>query len=60
MAKFVVYEDRASQWRWRLISDNNVDILADSGEGYTSEDYCRKILNWIRANAAAIPVEPRK
>ena len=30
-----VYKDAEGQWRWRAKS-NNGDILADSGEGYTS------------------------
>lgn len=34
-AKFVVYKDRKSEWRWRLKAKNG-RIVADSGEGYTT------------------------
>jgi uncharacterized protein YegP (UPF0339 family) len=33
-AKGVVYQDRAGEYRWRLVSSNGRTI-ADSGEGYT-------------------------
>ena len=29
------YEDKAGEWRWRLIA-NNGRIIADSAEGYVS------------------------
>ena len=35
-AEFEVYEDNAEEYRWRLVHDNG-NIIADSGEGYTSE-----------------------
>jgi uncharacterized protein YegP (UPF0339 family) len=54
--RFIVYQDRVGEWRWQLKSGNNVDVLADSGEGYKSEKYCYEILNWIRANAHTFPV----
>ena len=34
--KVQVYQDRKSEWRWRLIAKNG-RILADSGEGYNSK-----------------------
>lgn len=30
-----VYQDSATEWRWRLIAANN-EIIADSAEGYTT------------------------
>jgi uncharacterized protein YegP (UPF0339 family) len=32
-ARFVIYQDKAGEWRWRLLAPNNRTI-ADSGEGY--------------------------
>lgn len=36
---FVKYVDASRQWRWRLVALNG-RIIADSGEGYTSETNC--------------------
>ena len=33
---FDFYEDKAGQWRWRLVADNG-RIVADGSEGYTRE-----------------------
>lgn len=35
MWEFRVYEDRAGQFRWRLVAPNG-QIIADSGEGYAT------------------------
>lgn len=32
--KFVVYQDKSSGWRWRLVAHNG-RIVADSAEAYT-------------------------
>jgi uncharacterized protein len=37
--RFVVYQDLAHQWRWRLIAANN-RIIADSAEGYWNKADC--------------------
>jgi uncharacterized protein YegP (UPF0339 family) len=55
-AKFYVYEDKASKWRWQLVGADDSDILGDSGQGYATEHGCRQMLAWIRANASSIPV----
>ena len=34
--KFEIFEDRAGEWRWRLVATANGKIVADSGEGYAS------------------------
>ncbi|WP_181691637.1 HVO_2922 family protein [Natronomonas sp. LN261] len=49
-ATFEVYEDRAGQWRWRLVHDNG-NIIADSGEGYASRQKCEQGLESVRQNA---------
>ena len=35
--KFEIYEDKAGEYRWRLLWSNG-KIAADSGEGYTRRD----------------------
>jgi len=59
-ATFEVYEDRAGQWRWRLVHANG-NIIADSGEGYASRQKCRQGLTSVKENAAdadVVHVEP--
>jgi len=34
--RFELYEDKADEWRWRLVADNG-NIVADSGEGYKNK-----------------------
>jgi uncharacterized protein YegP (UPF0339 family) len=49
-ATFEVYEDLVSEWRWRLVQENG-NIIADSGEGYTSRQNCVQGLNKVKRNA---------
>ena len=49
-ATFEVYEDRAGEWRWRLIHRNG-NIIADSGEGYASRQKCEQGLESVKKNA---------
>ena len=35
-ARFEVYEDRAGEFRWRLVAGND-QIVATSGEGYATK-----------------------
>lgn len=39
MPKLVPYKDKAGEYRWKRIADNNVDEIAESGEGYVNKDY---------------------
>lgn len=39
MSSFQIYEDNAGEYRWRLTSGD--DIIADSGEGYSSKSGAR-------------------
>mgnify|MGYP002760983749 CR=1 FL=1 len=55
-ATFEVYEDRAEQWRWRLVHDNG-NIIADSGEGYASRQKCEQGLESVKQNAPDAAVE---
>lgn len=40
-SRFEVYEDRAGEWRWRLVHWNG-NVVADSGEGYASKSNARR------------------
>lgn len=55
-ATFELFEDNAGQWRWRLVHDNG-NILADSGEGYSSKQKCKQGLESVKRNAAEAAVE---
>ncbi len=39
--KVVFYKDKAGEFRWRLVAPNG-EIIADSGEGYTTKQNCQK------------------
>lgn len=44
---FEVFEDRAEEWRWRLVHRNG-NVLADSGEGYASRGNARRAIDTIQ------------
>lgn len=44
---FEIYQDRAAEWRWRLVHRNG-NILADSGEGYSNRSGAQRAINRIR------------
>jgi len=48
-AAFELYEDQAGEWRWRLTSGE--DIIADSGEGYSSKSGARAAIERVQADA---------
>ena len=50
-ATFVVYEDSAEQFRWRLRHDNG-NIIADGGEGYASRQKAEQGVDSVKENAA--------
>jgi amphi-Trp domain-containing protein len=49
-ARFQVYKDRAGEWRWRLVHRNG-NIIATSGEGYTSRQNAEKGMRSVMKNA---------
>ncbi|MCU4717301.1 HVO_2922 family protein [Halapricum hydrolyticum] len=49
-ATFELYEDSAGQWRWRLVHDNG-NVIADSGEGYSSKQKARQGIDSVKGNA---------
>ncbi len=55
-AAFEVFRDAGGEWRWRLIHENG-NVLADSGEGYSSRSKARQGLDSVRSNAAEAGLE---
>lgn len=54
--RFEVYEDRAGQWRWRLVHRNG-NIIADGGEGYASKRNAIRGLRSVQDNAPGAGIE---
>jgi uncharacterized protein YegP (UPF0339 family) len=46
------YQDSKGEWRWHLKASNG-RILADSGEGYTSEQECLADIDRVKASKDA-------
>lgn len=53
---FEVYEDSAGEWRWRLVAPNG-NIVADSGEGYSSKQGAKRGIESVKAGAPAAEIE---
>jgi Uncharacterized conserved protein len=49
-AHYELYEDNAGEYRWRLVHQNR-NIIADSGEGYTSKQNAKQGLKSVTSNA---------
>ena len=49
-AAFEIYEDAAEEWRWRL-RHRNGNVVADSGEGYTSRSAAVDGVTSVKRNA---------
>ncbi len=49
-AKFELYTGKDDEWRWRLVHHNG-NIIADSGEGYSSKANAKKGLGSVKLNA---------
>lgn len=47
--KFELFKDAKREWRWRLIADNNKDVIADSGEGYVAKADAVNGINLVKA-----------
>ena len=55
---YYYYKDAKGEWRWNLKASNG-RILADSGEGYTTESECKADIERVK-NSASAPVVERK
>jgi amphi-Trp domain-containing protein len=58
-ATFELFEDSAGEYRWRLRHDNG-NIIADSGQGYSSKQKAKQGLRSVRRNAPGAPVEEQE
>lgn len=54
-ATFQLYQDAGGEWRWRLIHDNG-NVIADSGEGYSSKGSAENGIESVRTNAPDAPI----
>ena len=55
-ATFELYEDRAGKWRWRLVHRNG-NIIADSGQGYSTKRGAKQGIESVKTNAPEASVE---
>lgn len=53
MAKFILYKDKAGEYRWTLWSDKNNKRVADSAEGYVAKAGAINGINWVKSNSKA-------
>jgi len=49
---YYYYKDNKGEWRWRLKAANG-RIVADSGEGYSSEQECLADIKRVKGSADA-------
>lgn len=57
-SRFEVYEDKAGQWRWRLVHWNG-NIVADSGEGYSSRSNAERAARSVMRSAPSASIQRR-
>ena len=55
-ATFELYKDRAGEYRWRLRHENK-QIIADSGEGYTTKASAINGIESVKENAPTASIE---
>lgn len=48
--RFELFRDVAGEWRWRLIAANG-NIIADSGEGYSSKQGAKRGIESVKKGA---------
>ena len=56
MAKFQIYQDTGSKYRWRLRDNNNV-IVASSGESFDSKYNARRAAENVKSTAPGATIE---
>ena len=57
-AKFEIYKDKSKEFRWRLIHANG-QVIANSGEGYTTKANAMGGINSVKENAPNATVEDK-
>lgn len=53
--RFELFRDNAGEWRWRLRASNG-EIIADSGEGYSSKQGAQRGVESVRRAVPEAPV----
>lgn len=56
MAKFEMYKDKAGEYRWRLKASNG-QVIASSGEGYTTKASCQNGIDSVKKNAGGAAID---
>ncbi len=56
MARFVVFKDRAGEYRWFLRADNG-EVIADSSEGYVEKSDCQHDIGLVKTQAPDAEIE---
>lgn len=56
--QFVVYLDKAGEWRWQFQSKGNSQIVATSHEGYKNKPDCEHGIALVQAWAPSAPTVP--
>jgi uncharacterized protein YegP (UPF0339 family) len=53
---FEVFRDEGGEWRWRLVATNG-NIIADSGEGYTTKQGAKRGIESVKSNAPRAEIQ---
>jgi uncharacterized protein YegP (UPF0339 family) len=56
--KFEIYKDKSGEYRWRLTHTNG-QIIADSGEGYTTKVNAIHGINSVKENASTAVIDDK-
>ncbi len=57
-AEFELYKDRSGEYRWRLQAGNN-EIIADSGEGYSTKQGAEEGIADVKRIAPTAPINDK-
>lgn len=55
MTRVIVYQDKAQEWRWRLLAHNG-RIIADSAESYVTRGNVRRAVRRFQLLRLPLPV----
>ena len=58
-ATFEIYKDKAGEYRWRLRTQNT-QVIATSGQGYSSKRACEEGIESVKKNAPDAAVEEKE
>lgn len=55
--RYIMYQDKRGQWRWRLVAENHKTIATSGGDGYHNEQDCRDAIGLVQNANHGIPIE---